>query len=221
VALRAPSQHAAGEVGDVSEAGVSEMTVACAERLPARHTVTIGRSCVAVLNWTQNRSGRVCHQTRRLRDAWCGKRSLGCGQRFRSPIVFAENECFVVAIDPAASSSEDTAETGIILAGKDANGIGHVLGDYPGRYTPPQWAGHAIALYREHKADRRYGVEPSKTRTWLSGKPSVSAAICDITVSRPCPTAAEPARPVPPLAASVAPAIRSSIARPQSSERLP
>jgi hypothetical protein len=35
------------------------MTVACAERLPARHTVTIGRSCVAVLNPTQNRSGRV------------------------------------------------------------------------------------------------------------------------------------------------------------------
>ena len=60
----------------------------------------------------------------------------------------------VVAIDLAASSSEDADETGIILAGKDANGIGYVLGDYSGRYTPTQWAGRAIALYREHKADR-------------------------------------------------------------------
>jgi len=60
----------------------------------------------------------------------------------------------VVAIDPAASSNEDADETGIILAGKDANGTGYVLGDYSGRYTPTQWAGHAIALYREHKADR-------------------------------------------------------------------
>jgi phage terminase large subunit-like protein len=60
----------------------------------------------------------------------------------------------VVAIDPAASSSEDADETGIILAGKDANGTGYVLGDYSGRYTPTQWAGRAIAPYREHKADR-------------------------------------------------------------------
>src|SRR6516162_5506012 len=60
----------------------------------------------------------------------------------------------VVAIDPAASSSEDADETGIILAGKDANGTGYVLGDYSGRYTPTQWAWRAIALYREHKADR-------------------------------------------------------------------
>jgi Terminase RNaseH-like domain len=29
-----------------------------------------------------------------------------------------------------------------------------VLGDYSGRYTPTQWAERAIALYREHKADR-------------------------------------------------------------------
>src|SRR6202007_792841 len=60
----------------------------------------------------------------------------------------------VVAIDPAASSSEDADETGFILAGKDANGTGYVLGDYSGRYTPTQWAESAIALYREHKADR-------------------------------------------------------------------
>jgi len=60
----------------------------------------------------------------------------------------------VVAIDPAASSSEESDETGIILAGKDANGTGYVLGDYSGRYTPTEWANRAIALYRDHKADR-------------------------------------------------------------------
>jgi phage terminase large subunit-like protein len=60
----------------------------------------------------------------------------------------------VVAIDPAASSGEDADETGIILAGKDANGCGYVLGDHSGRYTPTEWANRAIALYREHKADR-------------------------------------------------------------------
>jgi phage terminase large subunit-like protein len=63
----------------------------------------------------------------------------------------------VVAIDPAASSSEDADETGIILAAKDARGTGYVLGDYSGRYTPTQWAERAIALYRDHKADRVVG----------------------------------------------------------------
>jgi phage terminase large subunit-like protein len=63
----------------------------------------------------------------------------------------------VVAIDPAASSSEDADETGIILAAKDARGTGYVLGDYSGRYTPTQWAARAIALYRDHKADRVVG----------------------------------------------------------------
>jgi phage terminase large subunit-like protein len=60
----------------------------------------------------------------------------------------------VVAIDPAASSSEDADETGIVIAGKDAAGHGYVLGDRSGRYAPTEWARTAIRLYREHKADR-------------------------------------------------------------------
>jgi phage terminase large subunit-like protein len=60
----------------------------------------------------------------------------------------------VVAIDPAASSSEDADETGIVIAGKDAAGHGYVLGDHSGRYAPTEWARTAIGLYREHKADR-------------------------------------------------------------------
>ena len=60
----------------------------------------------------------------------------------------------VVAIDPAVSTGEDADETGIIVAGKDANGRGYVLADQSGRYPPTEWARTAIALYRQHNADR-------------------------------------------------------------------
>jgi predicted phage terminase large subunit-like protein len=60
----------------------------------------------------------------------------------------------VVAIDPATTSGEDADETGIIVAGKDAEGRGYVLADRSGHYTPTEWAQAAIALYRQHKADR-------------------------------------------------------------------
>ena len=60
----------------------------------------------------------------------------------------------VVAIDPAVSTGEDADETGIIVAGKDADGHGYVLADQSARYAPTEWARTAIALYRQHKADR-------------------------------------------------------------------
>ncbi|MFI4949143.1 MAG: DNA-packaging protein [Alphaproteobacteria bacterium] len=60
----------------------------------------------------------------------------------------------VVAIDPAVSASEDSDETGIIAAGRDANGRGYVLADASGRYAPSEWAHAAIAAYGAHQADR-------------------------------------------------------------------
>jgi len=60
----------------------------------------------------------------------------------------------VVAIDPAATSSETADETGIIVAGRDAMGHGWVLADLSGRYRPVEWAKTAIAAYRAHHADR-------------------------------------------------------------------
>jgi len=60
----------------------------------------------------------------------------------------------VVAIDPAASSTERADETGIIVAGKDAGGRGWVLADASGRYQPTEWAKTAILAYRAHRADR-------------------------------------------------------------------
>ncbi len=60
----------------------------------------------------------------------------------------------VISIDPAVTSGEDADETGIIVAGIDADRHGYVLEDLSGRYQPHEWAAVAIAAYRRHKADR-------------------------------------------------------------------
>jgi predicted phage terminase large subunit-like protein len=60
----------------------------------------------------------------------------------------------IVAIDPAVTSSNDSDETGIIVAGVDDAGIGHVLEDLSGRLSPDAWARRAVDAYRRHRADR-------------------------------------------------------------------
>lgn len=60
----------------------------------------------------------------------------------------------VVAVDPAITDKEDSAETGIVAAGLGRDGIGYVLSDASGRYSPGEWAKKAIALFKELKADR-------------------------------------------------------------------
>lgn len=60
----------------------------------------------------------------------------------------------VVAVDPAITDKEDSAETGIVAAGLGRDGIGYVLSDASGRYSPGEWAKKAIAIFRELKADR-------------------------------------------------------------------
>jgi phage terminase large subunit-like protein len=60
----------------------------------------------------------------------------------------------IVAIDPAVTSGEQSDETGIIVAGKDANLHGYVLADASGRYPSIEWARTAIAAYRAYHADR-------------------------------------------------------------------
>jgi predicted phage terminase large subunit-like protein len=60
----------------------------------------------------------------------------------------------IVAIDPAASSGEDSDETGIIVAGVDHDREAYVLEDLSGRFQPMQWARRAIDAYRRHDADR-------------------------------------------------------------------
>jgi phage terminase large subunit-like protein len=59
----------------------------------------------------------------------------------------------VVAIDPATRSGAGHDETGIIIAALGVDDHGYVLEDLSGRYTPSEWASHAIAAYYRHKAD--------------------------------------------------------------------
>ena len=63
----------------------------------------------------------------------------------------------VVAIDPAMSSRPDSAETGMIVAGTDADLRGYVLEDGSGRMSPDEWARRAIDLYDRHSASRIIG----------------------------------------------------------------
>ena len=63
----------------------------------------------------------------------------------------------VVAIDPAATNTELSSETGIIVAAVDANGQGYVLADESGKYDPDEWALKVAAAYEMFGADRVIG----------------------------------------------------------------
>lgn len=60
----------------------------------------------------------------------------------------------VVAIDPAATSGEQSDETGIVVAGLGVDGLGYVLADRSCRLSPDGWARRAIAAFDEFGADR-------------------------------------------------------------------
>jgi phage terminase large subunit-like protein len=73
-------------------------------------------------------------------------------------------ERLIVGVDPAVTSGEGSNETGIILAGKTANGHFWILIDDSGRHpaiakSPEEksWARIAVDLYRRNKADRVVG----------------------------------------------------------------
>lgn len=59
----------------------------------------------------------------------------------------------VVAIDPAASTEPGSDETGIVCAGVDRDGMGYILADDSGRYSPEEWARRALAVAEEFDAD--------------------------------------------------------------------
>jgi phage terminase large subunit-like protein len=60
----------------------------------------------------------------------------------------------VVAIDPAATATADSDETGIIVAGIDDHGHGYVLEDRSMKGSPAEWASAAVTAHHVHKADR-------------------------------------------------------------------
>ncbi|MDD5050106.1 MAG: terminase family protein [Methanoregulaceae archaeon] len=63
----------------------------------------------------------------------------------------------VVGVDPAVSSGDESAETGIITAGIAANGHCYVLGDASLQGTPNAWAIAVTKSYHTHNADRVIG----------------------------------------------------------------
>lgn len=60
----------------------------------------------------------------------------------------------VVAVDPPASSSHRADSCGLVVAGVDRDGVGHVLEDGTvSGARPHEWAAKAVALYRRFEAD--------------------------------------------------------------------
>jgi hypothetical protein len=59
----------------------------------------------------------------------------------------------VVAVDPEATASETSAETGIIVAGKDENEIGYLLEDKTLRASPAEWGAAVVRAYDRWRAD--------------------------------------------------------------------
>lgn len=60
----------------------------------------------------------------------------------------------VVAVDPAVTATEDSDETGIVVAGLGVDGRGYVLADRSCRLSPDGWARRAWAAFDEFGADR-------------------------------------------------------------------
>jgi phage terminase large subunit-like protein len=63
----------------------------------------------------------------------------------------------VIAIDPSGCSGEEdirSDEIGIVVAGLDYAGNGHLLEDASGRYSPEGWGRAAMTLYDKWGADR-------------------------------------------------------------------
>jgi phage terminase large subunit-like protein len=63
----------------------------------------------------------------------------------------------VVAIDPAVTSGDDSAETGIIVVGLGRDGFGYVMHDYSINASPLGWATRGVSAYKQYKADRIIG----------------------------------------------------------------
>lgn len=60
----------------------------------------------------------------------------------------------VVSVDPAVTASEDSDETGIVVAGVGPDGFGYVLADRSGRFSPNAWANRIIDASKDFHADR-------------------------------------------------------------------
>jgi phage terminase large subunit-like protein len=63
----------------------------------------------------------------------------------------------VVALDPAVTSNKTSDEFGIVVTGLGVDGLGYVLEDLTGIYSPKEWSEKAINAYQRWTADRIIG----------------------------------------------------------------
>lgn len=85
---------------------------------------------------------------------WKGSQFDRPGFRVRAAPQLAR---VVVAIDPAVTTSDDSDETGIIVAGLGEDGRVYILHDASGVMRPLEWAHMALALYRRYSANAIVG----------------------------------------------------------------
>jgi phage terminase large subunit-like protein len=74
--------------------------------------------------------------------------------RVTDPSLIPDLIRIVVGVDPAVTDGEDSAQTGIIVAGAAKNGRGYVLGDFTLRATPMDTMKKVVAVYKEFGADQ-------------------------------------------------------------------
>ncbi|ETZ05498.1 terminase large subunit domain-containing protein [Holospora undulata] len=76
---------------------------------------------------------------------WSQKNILYCSK------IPPLSKCFV-ALDPAVTHNKTSGESGIIVVGKDAQGVGYVLQDYSGIFSPTKMISTAVHAMQTHKA---------------------------------------------------------------------
>ncbi len=59
----------------------------------------------------------------------------------------------VIGVDPAAQDTQDSSETGIIVAMLGRDGHGYVLADLSGHYSPEQWGRRVVEAFHRWNAD--------------------------------------------------------------------
>jgi phage terminase large subunit-like protein len=64
-----------------------------------------------------------------------------------------ELKTIVVSIDPAVTSTEESDETGIVVAGLGIDGHGYIFKDSSGIFSPRIWASRSITLHDKYEAD--------------------------------------------------------------------
>jgi predicted phage terminase large subunit-like protein len=65
-----------------------------------------------------------------------------------------EMQRIIVAIDPAVTNTENSDETGIVVAGQGIDSRYYVLEDVSGKMTPDGWGRLAVDMYYKYRADR-------------------------------------------------------------------